>query len=85
MLQTVFRMNRGIFIKWLDDETLLLECSAEFDGYCEEELVKVTLSGNQEPVRVEITEIALEKGAEVSNKAFSKIECVEILYKCMVG
>lgn len=40
-------------------------CSAEFDGYCEEELVKVTLSGNQEPIRVEITEIALEKGAEV--------------------
>ncbi|KAG0562404.1 hypothetical protein M758_9G147900 [Ceratodon purpureus] len=39
--------------------------AAEFDGYCEDELVKVTLSGNQEPVRVEITEIALEKGAEV--------------------
>lgn len=38
--------------------------AAEFDGYCEEELVKVTLSGNQEPIRVEITEIALEKGAE---------------------
>lgn len=42
-------------------------CSAEFDGYCEDELVKVTLSGNQEPIRVEITEIALEKGAEVSD------------------
>jgi len=38
--------------------------AAEFDGYCEDELVKVTLSGNQEPIRVEITEIALEKGAE---------------------
>ena len=29
--------------------------------------MKVTLSGNQEPVRVEITEVALEKGADVSN------------------
>jgi len=47
----------------------MLVCRAEFDGYCEEELVKVTLSGNQEPIRVEITEIALEKGAEVSNIA----------------
>jgi DNA-binding protein YbaB len=40
---------------------------SKVDGYCEDELVKVTLSGNQEPVRVEITEIALEKGAEVGN------------------
>lgn len=42
-------------------------CSAEFDGYSDDELVKVTLSGNQEPVRVEITELALEKGADVSS------------------
>ncbi|XP_024389452.1 nucleoid-associated protein At4g30620, chloroplastic [Physcomitrium patens] len=38
--------------------------AAEFDGYCDEELVKATLTGNQEPVRIEITEIALEKGPE---------------------
>ncbi|CAM6022362.1 unnamed protein product [Sphagnum balticum] len=38
--------------------------AAEFDGYCDDELVKVTLSGNQEPVRVEITEAALGEGAE---------------------
>ncbi|KAI5676290.1 hypothetical protein M9H77_07240 [Catharanthus roseus] len=37
---------------------------AEFDGYCEGELVKVTLSGNQQPVRTEITEAAMELGAE---------------------
>ncbi|CAM6010027.1 unnamed protein product [Sphagnum balticum] len=38
--------------------------AAEFDGYCDGELVKVTLSGNQEPVRVDITDAALEEGAE---------------------
>lgn len=38
--------------------------AAEFDGYCEGELVKVTLSGNQQPVRTEITEAAMELGAE---------------------
>ncbi|KAK9047950.1 hypothetical protein SSX86_033088 [Deinandra increscens subsp. villosa] len=36
---------------------------AEFDGYCEGELVKVTLSGNQQPVRTEITEAAMELGS----------------------
>jgi hypothetical protein len=29
-------------------------------------LIQVTLSGNQEPVRVDITDAALEEGAEVS-------------------
>ncbi|KAL5146998.1 Nucleoid-associated protein, chloroplastic [Glycine soja] len=38
--------------------------AAEFDGYCEGELVKVTLSGNQQPVRTEITEAAMELGSE---------------------
>uniref|UniRef100_A0A0D3AR33 SAP domain-containing protein n=2 Tax=Brassica oleracea var. oleracea TaxID=109376 RepID=A0A0D3AR33_BRAOL len=36
----------------------------EFDGYCEGELVKVTLSGNQEPIRTDITEAAMELGSE---------------------
>ncbi|KAL3629563.1 hypothetical protein CASFOL_026785 [Castilleja foliolosa] len=36
----------------------------EFDGYCEGELIKVTLSGNQQPVRTEITEAAMELGSE---------------------
>ncbi|CAN1165364.1 Nucleoid-associated protein At2g24020, chloroplastic [Linum perenne] len=39
--------------------------AAEFDGYCEGELIKVTLSGNQQPVRTEITEAAMELGSEV--------------------
>lgn len=38
--------------------------AAEFDGYCEGELIKVTLSGNQEPVSVDITEAAMELGVE---------------------
>ncbi|XP_059641729.1 nucleoid-associated protein At4g30620, chloroplastic-like [Cornus florida] len=38
--------------------------AAEFDGYCEGELIKVTLSGNQQPVRTEVTEAAMELGAE---------------------
>ncbi|CAI8584026.1 unnamed protein product [Vicia faba] len=37
---------------------------AEFDGYCEGELVKVTLTGNQQPLRTEITEAAMELGSE---------------------
>ncbi|XP_043691048.1 nucleoid-associated protein At4g30620, chloroplastic-like [Telopea speciosissima] len=38
--------------------------AAEFDGYCEGELIKVTLSGNQQPLRTEITEAAMELGPE---------------------
>ncbi|XP_057810410.1 nucleoid-associated protein At4g30620, chloroplastic-like isoform X1 [Salvia miltiorrhiza] len=38
--------------------------AAEFDGYCQDELIKVTLSGNQQPVRIEITDAAMELGAE---------------------
>ncbi|CAN4077106.1 unnamed protein product [Withania somnifera] len=38
--------------------------AAEFDGYCEGELIKATLSGNQQPVRIEITEAAMDLGPE---------------------
>ncbi|XP_022754510.1 nucleoid-associated protein At4g30620, chloroplastic-like isoform X1 [Durio zibethinus] len=38
--------------------------AAEFDGYCEGELIKATLSGNQQPIRIEITEAAMELGVE---------------------
>ncbi|KAG6433213.1 hypothetical protein SASPL_104821 [Salvia splendens] len=37
---------------------------AEFDGYCQDELIKATLSGNQQPVHIEITDAAMELGAE---------------------
>jgi len=36
----------------------------EFDGYDPDELVKVVLTGNQEPRSTEITEEAMEKGAD---------------------
>ncbi|KAF8400509.1 hypothetical protein HHK36_013807 [Tetracentron sinense] len=43
---------------------------AEFDGYCEGELIKVTLSGNQQPLRTEITEAAMELGPEIEPKIY---------------
>ncbi len=36
----------------------------EIEGACEGDLVKVVMSGNQEPLRVEISPNAMEKGAE---------------------
>jgi DNA-binding protein YbaB len=42
---------------------------AEFDGYDSEELVRVVLSGNQEPKVTEITQAAMEKGPEVRGRA----------------
>lgn len=36
----------------------------EIEGACGEELVKVVMSGNQEPLYVEITQGAMEKGAD---------------------
>lgn len=38
--------------------------SAEFDGYSSDELVKAVVSGNQEPRGTDITEAAMELGAE---------------------
>ncbi|KAJ3679183.1 hypothetical protein LUZ60_017194 [Juncus effusus] len=38
--------------------------ATEIDGYCEDELIKVTLSGNQQPIRIEVTESAMELGSE---------------------
>ncbi|XP_078163293.1 nucleoid-associated protein At4g30620, chloroplastic-like [Carex rostrata] len=38
--------------------------ATEIDGYCEGELIKVTLSGNQQPIRIEITNSAMELGPE---------------------
>jgi len=37
---------------------------SQYDGYSDDELVKVTLSGNQEPISAEITEAAVELGAD---------------------
>lgn len=40
-------------------------CSARFEGYCDDETVRVVMSGNQEPKSVEITETAMEQGSDV--------------------
>ncbi|CAM6090288.1 unnamed protein product [Calypogeia fissa] len=57
--------------------------SAEFDGYCKDELIKVTLSGNQEPVRVEVLEAAMEVGAdklaELINEAYKDAHSKSVL------
>ncbi|MGK7923653.1 MAG: YbaB/EbfC family nucleoid-associated protein [Spirulina sp.] len=44
----------------------------EIEGQSEEGLVKVVLSGNQEPRRVEIAPNALEKGAEALSELVSE-------------
>lgn len=41
-------------------------CRAEFEGYSDDESVRVVMSGNQEPKSVDITETAMEQGADVS-------------------
>jgi hypothetical protein len=40
-------------------------CSTEFDGYDEDETVRVIMTGNQEPKAVDITQAAMDAGAEV--------------------
>ena len=42
-------------------------CRAEFEGYSDDESVRVVMSGNQEPKSVDITETAIEQGADVSS------------------
>lgn len=42
-------------------------CRAEFEGYSEDETVRVVMSGNQEPKSVDITESAIEQGSDVSS------------------
>ncbi|PNH08055.1 hypothetical protein TSOC_005441 [Tetrabaena socialis] len=42
--------------------------ATEFEGYDEEETVRVTMSGNQEPRGVEITQAAMDLGAEECSK-----------------
>ncbi|XP_042503837.1 uncharacterized protein LOC122080990 isoform X8 [Macadamia integrifolia] len=54
------------FSVYLEERRIMMMANqrTEFDGYCEGELIKVTLSGNQQPVRTEITEAAMELGPE---------------------
>ncbi|XP_059291088.1 nucleoid-associated protein At4g30620, chloroplastic-like isoform X2 [Lycium ferocissimum] len=47
--------------------------AAEFDGYCEGELIKATLSGNQQPVRIEITDAAMDLGPEAMKERMNNL------------
>ncbi|GMN28985.1 hypothetical protein TIFTF001_051697 [Ficus carica] len=47
--------------------------ATEIDGYCEGELIKVTLSGSQQPIRTEITEAAMELGPEAMKERMSDL------------
>ena len=40
---------------------------AEFEGYSEDELVRVVVSGNQQPITCDILDAAMEAGPEVSS------------------
>eukprot|EP00245_Coleochaete_scutata_P007886 TRINITY_DN23691_c0_g1_i1.p1 TRINITY_DN23691_c0_g1~~TRINITY_DN23691_c0_g1_i1.p1 ORF type:complete len:181 (+),score=51.37 TRINITY_DN23691_c0_g1_i1:64-606(+) len=62
LLETVRKAQQVVQVEAVRVQKELAE--AEFEGYCEGELVKVTLTGNQEPRGTEITEAAMELGAE---------------------
>lgn len=49
-------------------------CRAEFEGYSDDETVRVVMSGNQEPKSVDITDSAYEQGSDVSRTI--QLECV---------
>jgi len=50
---------------WFFSRLVFACCRAEFEGYSEDETVRVVMSGNQEPKSVEITETAIEQGSDV--------------------
>ena len=52
---------------WFFSRLVFACCRAEFEGYSEDETVRVVMSGNQEPKSVEITETAIEQGSDVSS------------------
>ncbi|XP_042503836.1 nucleoid-associated protein At2g24020, chloroplastic-like isoform X7 [Macadamia integrifolia] len=63
-----FLLRSGQQEVYLEERRIMMMANqrTEFDGYCEGELIKVTLSGNQQPVRTEITEAAMELGPEAT-------------------
>ena len=46
--------------------TLSCMFRAEFEGYSDDETVRVVMTGNQEPKSVDITDSAYEQGSDVS-------------------
>ncbi len=62
---------------WLFTRFVFAYCRAEFEGYSEDETVRVVMSGNQEPKSVEITETAIEQGSDVSTSCV--LSCVHVV------
>ena len=60
---------------WVFSRLVFAYCRAEFEGYSEDETVRVVMSGNQEPKSVEITETAIEQGSDVSAYYVSSCVC----------
>ena len=53
------------------DRDVLLR--SEFEGYSDDETVRVVMTGNQEPKSVDITDSAYEQGSDVSLQSHSKL------------
>ncbi|CAB4288869.1 unnamed protein product [Prunus armeniaca] len=75
LYETVKKAQMVVQVEAVRVQKELAVYEAKFDGYCEGELIKlslslsfsslwVTLSGNQQPVRTEITKAAMELGPE---------------------
>lgn len=48
---------------------------AEFEGYSDDETVRVVMSGNQEPKSVDITDSAYEQGSDVCQQFVDAASC----------
>lgn len=51
----------------MPDLNMLCMFRAEFEGYSDDETVRVVMTGNQEPKSVDITDSAYEQGSDVSS------------------
>ena len=60
------------------DRDVLLR--SEFEGYSDDETVRVVMTGNQEPKSVDITDSAYEQGSDVSQQQHSRLFSVAVPY-----
>eukprot|EP00899_Mesostigma_viride_P025823 jgi/Mesvir1/6425/Mv19512-RA.1 len=70
LFETVKKAQQVVQVEAIKVQKELAE--AEFEGYSEDELVKVVLSGNQEIKSTDITEAAMAKGAEELSKSVTE-------------
>jgi len=62
LIETVRKAQQVVQVEAVKVQKELAQ--SEFDGYSSDELVKAVMTGNQEPRRTEITEAAMELGAD---------------------